>query len=171
MYDNFTCTTSKPRPLIEFPTPEELRAAYEKGMRFSLEAEAAKPLLTHYAGGEAIHAIIRMPQSGQYSRRSLKATTVPCWLWQPAREKHLSRSICNQGLAAFQNVFGADAADMSRRNPQKNARVLIAIDHECASIAFDVTQGCKDHGSYHIISPGFEIFQGALWEHSKFVGR
>src|SRR5512138_2501855 len=53
MYDSFTGITSKPCPLTEFPTPEELRAAYEKGMGFSLEAEAARPLLTRYPGGEA----------------------------------------------------------------------------------------------------------------------
>ena len=53
MYENFTFSTSKPRPLSEFPTPEELRARYEKGMGFSLESELAKPLLTRYSGGEA----------------------------------------------------------------------------------------------------------------------
>lgn len=31
-----------------------------------------------------------------------------------------------QALAAFQRVFGADAQEVSSRNPQKNARVLIA---------------------------------------------
>ena len=32
----------------------------------------------------------------------------------------------SQGLGAFQNVFGADAAEVSGKNAQKNARVLIA---------------------------------------------
>ncbi len=32
----------------------------------------------------------------------------------------------SQGLGAFQNVFGADAASVSSGNPQKNARILIA---------------------------------------------
>ncbi len=31
-----------------------------------------------------------------------------------------------QGLGAFQNVFGADAAPVSGGNPQKNARILVA---------------------------------------------
>ncbi|MBU4226332.1 MAG: DEAD/DEAH box helicase family protein, partial [Chloroflexi bacterium] len=53
LYENFTFTTSRPRPITEFPTPEELRAAYEKGMGFSLESELAKPLLARYSGGEA----------------------------------------------------------------------------------------------------------------------
>lgn len=53
LYENFTRTTTKPRPIGEFPTPEELRASYEKGMGFSLESAQAKPLLTRYSGGEA----------------------------------------------------------------------------------------------------------------------
>ena len=32
----------------------------------------------------------------------------------------------SQGLGAFQNVFGADAAPVTTQNPQKNARILIA---------------------------------------------
>ncbi len=52
-YDSFTGKTSQPRPLEEFPTPSELRQRYEKGLGFSLESEAAKPLLVPYPGGEA----------------------------------------------------------------------------------------------------------------------
>lgn len=53
MFDKFSGKTSAPRPLTEFPTPAELRAAYEKGMGFSLASQAARPLLTRYSGGEA----------------------------------------------------------------------------------------------------------------------
>ena len=52
-FDRFTGLTRSPCPLSEFPTPTELRARYEKGVGFSLEAPAAQPLLTRYAGGEA----------------------------------------------------------------------------------------------------------------------
>src|SRR5437870_5347756 len=41
-----------------------------------------------------------------------------------------------QGLAAFQNVFGADAAPVSSGNPQKNARVLIAT-YQTLDVAFE----------------------------------
>lgn len=149
MYDNFACTTSKPRPLSEFPTPEELRAAYESGMGFSLEAEAAKPLLTRYAGGEAtrryyqdaaIRAVFEKIAKGEnrallaLATGSGKTFIAVNLLRRIADAGQLRKAlfICDrdelrsQGLAAFQNVFGADAAGVSGRNPQKNARVLIA---------------------------------------------
>ncbi|MCD4830092.1 MAG: DEAD/DEAH box helicase family protein [Candidatus Cloacimonetes bacterium] len=53
-YDNFTGITSAPRPLTEFPTPAELRDRYEKGMGFSLDSTAARPLLQQYPGGEGV---------------------------------------------------------------------------------------------------------------------
>ncbi|MBT9168610.1 MAG: hypothetical protein DDT19_01957 [Syntrophomonadaceae bacterium] len=52
-YDHFTGKTSEPRSLKEFPTPEELQERYEKEVGFSLQSEAAKPLLVPYPGGEA----------------------------------------------------------------------------------------------------------------------
>ena len=36
------------------PSPEVLRQRYEFGKGFSLDSEAAKPLLIPYAGGEAV---------------------------------------------------------------------------------------------------------------------
>jgi type I restriction enzyme R subunit len=51
-YDKFTGLTSAPRPMTEFPTEAELKKRYEKGMGFSLESEAARPLLVKYSGGE-----------------------------------------------------------------------------------------------------------------------
>jgi type I restriction enzyme R subunit len=42
----------------------------------------------------------------------------------------------SQGLGAFQNVFGADAASVSSGNPQKNARVLIAT-YQTLDVATD----------------------------------
>ena len=52
-YDFQTGLTSAAQPLAAFPTPDQLRARYEQQQGFSLESEAAKPLLTPYAGGEA----------------------------------------------------------------------------------------------------------------------
>ncbi|MBP8912376.1 MAG: hypothetical protein KBI32_12825 [Phycisphaerae bacterium] len=51
-YDRFTGQTSSPRPMSEFPTPQELRARYEQGMGFSLESPAARLLLSHLRNGE-----------------------------------------------------------------------------------------------------------------------
>jgi type I restriction enzyme R subunit len=42
---------TEPRPLSQFPTPEELRARYEQARGFQLSDPAAKPLLTPYAPG------------------------------------------------------------------------------------------------------------------------
>ena len=62
----------------------------------------------------------------------------------------------NQGLAAFQNAFGADAADVSGRNPQKNARVLIAtyqtldIDREDSDANF-LTANYPENYFSHIV--------------------
>src|SRR5262249_27180266 len=51
-FDRSTGLTSAPKPLAEFPTPDQLRARYEQAVGFSLDAPAAKPLLQRYAGGE-----------------------------------------------------------------------------------------------------------------------
>ena len=51
-YDNFTGLTYAPRPLADFPAPDDLRARYERGMGFSLGSDAAKPLLVRYPRGE-----------------------------------------------------------------------------------------------------------------------
>ncbi len=51
-FDAFSGLTSAPRPMVEFPTSAELRVRYEKGMGFSLESPAARPLLQPYPGGE-----------------------------------------------------------------------------------------------------------------------
>jgi len=167
LYENFTRTTSKPRPMTEFPTPEELRIAYEKGMGFSLESDLAKPLLTRYSGGEAtrryyqdaaIRAVFEKIARGE-NRALLSLATgagktfiAVNLLRRIADAGQLKKAlfICdrdelrNQGLAAFQNVFGADAADVSGKNPQKNARVLIATYQ---TLGIDETVGTRQDDS------------------------
>jgi type I restriction enzyme, R subunit len=51
-YDRLTGQTSTPRPLDQMPTPADLRTRYEQHLGFSLDAPAARPLLTRYKGGE-----------------------------------------------------------------------------------------------------------------------
>jgi len=179
MYENFTRTTTRPRPLTEFPQPEELRAAYEKGMGFSLESLAAKPLLTRYSGGEAtrryyqdaaIRAVLEKIAKGQkkallaLATGSGKTFIAVNLLKRIADAGQLKKAlfICdrdelrNQGLAAFQNVFGADAAEVGGGNPQKNARILIAtyqtlgIDSEEADASF-LTANYPENYFSHII--------------------
>ena len=153
-YDRFTGITSPPRPMSEFPTPEQLRARYEQHMGFSLESPAARPLLTHYAGGEgtrryyqdaAIRAVLekvaRCQVNGEPGRALLSLATgagktfiAVNLLKRIADAGQLRRAlfVCdrdelrNQGLGALQNVFGTDAAAATGSNPEKNARIVVA---------------------------------------------
>ncbi|MDZ7316342.1 MAG: type I restriction enzyme HsdR N-terminal domain-containing protein [candidate division KSB1 bacterium] len=56
-FDRLTGLTSRPRPLTEFPTPDELRKRYEQAMGFRLDAPAARPLLVRYPGGDFAKSI------------------------------------------------------------------------------------------------------------------
>ncbi|MBL8964593.1 MAG: hypothetical protein KF787_03195 [Phycisphaeraceae bacterium] len=51
-FDRKAGLTSPPRPMVEFPSPDDLRARYEAAMGFKLDAPAAAPLLRPYKGGE-----------------------------------------------------------------------------------------------------------------------
>jgi type I restriction enzyme, R subunit len=153
LFDRITGITDKPKPMSEIPTPTELRAAYESGMGFSLESPTAKPLLVKYQGGEAtrryyqdvgIRAVLEHIAKGE--KRALLSlatgagkTFIAVHLLKRIADAGLLRRalfICDrdelrgQGVAAFQNVFGTDAAEVYRKadgtNNAKNARIHIA---------------------------------------------
>lgn len=148
-YDRLSGLTSKARPMSDFPTPAELRARYEQGMGFSLDSEAALPLLKPYQGGDsarryyqdaAIRATLEKIARGE--KRVLlslatgagKTRIAVHLLKKIADAGQMTRAlfVCDrdelrqQGLTAFQATFGSDAASVSGANPQKNARVLVA---------------------------------------------
>lgn len=157
-FDCFTGLTSSPRPMSEFPTPAELRARYERGMGFTLESPAARPLLQPYPGGEgarryyqdaAIRAVMEKIAQCQTTGRPKRAllslatgagkTFIAVNLLKRISDAgQLTRAlfVCDrdelrtQALKAFQNVFGADAAEVYRKpdgtNNAKNARIHIA---------------------------------------------
>lgn len=157
-FDCFTGLTSAPKSIHEFPSPDELRTRYEQGMGFSLEAPAARPLLQPYSGGEgsrryyqdaAIRAVmekIAKSEITQQPKRALlslatgagKTFIAVNLLKRIADAGQLTRALflCDrdelrtQGLKAFQNVFGADAAEVFKKsdgaNNAKNARIHIA---------------------------------------------
>lgn len=148
-YDRFTGKTSDPLSLVQLPTPLDLRSRYEKGENISLESEKAKPLLVPYPGGEAsrryyqdaaIRAALEKIARGEkrvllfLATGSGKTFIAVHLLKKIADAAQLRRAlfVCDrdelriQGLNAFQNVFGNDAAPVSSSNPQKNARILIA---------------------------------------------
>ncbi|MGH7433762.1 MAG: DEAD/DEAH box helicase family protein, partial [Candidatus Methylomirabilales bacterium] len=157
-YDRATGKTSPPRPLADFPTPADLRTRYEATVGFRLTDPVARPLLTRYAGGEAtrryyqdaairavLEKIARSEKTGQPKRALLALATgagktfiAVNLLKRIADAGHLKRAlfVCDrdelrlQALAAFQNVFGADAAEVYRKpdgtNNARNARIHIA---------------------------------------------
>jgi type I restriction enzyme R subunit len=184
LYDRISGKTSKPCPIAEFPTPTNLRAAYEAGMGFSLESQTAKPLLVKYQGGEAtrryyqdaaIRAVLEHIAKGE--KRALLSlatgagkTFIAVHLLKRIADAGLLRRalfICDrdelraQGLAAMQNVFGADAAEVYRNadgtNNARNARIHIAtyqtlgIDTEEADANFLTANYPEDFFSHIII--------------------
>lgn len=157
-YDDFTGRTAAPRPMAEFPTPADLQARYEKGIGFALDAAEARPLLQPYQHGEgrrryyqdaAIRAALERIAAAQRNGapgRVLLAMATGCGktfiavnlLQRIAAAGQLSRALflCDrdelrsQALRAFQDAFGADAAevrpDADGRNAARNARIHIA---------------------------------------------
>jgi type I restriction enzyme R subunit len=148
-YDKFTGVISRFKSMSGFPTHDDLKKRYEKGMNFSLESEAAKPLLVKYAGGEsqrryyqdaAIRAVFEKIAQGK--KRALlslatgagKTFIAVNLLRRIADAGQLKKAlfICDrdelriQALTAFTGLFGSNAAAVTNNNPQKNARVIIA---------------------------------------------
>jgi type I restriction enzyme R subunit len=147
-FDCFTGLTSAPKPIGEFPAAAELRARYERGMGFTLESPAARPLLQPYPGGEgtrryyqdaAIRAVmekIAKCEVAQQSKRALLSMATGCGktfiavnlLKRISDAGQLTRAlfVCDrdelrtQALRAFQNVFGSDAAEVFRKPDGSN---------------------------------------------------
>ncbi len=148
-YDAPSGVTQGPLPLTAFPGPGELRARYEAAKGFALDSDAARPILRPYPRGEsdrrhyqdaAIRAALEKVAAG--GKRALlsmatgsgKTRVAAFILKKIADAGQLRRAlfVCDrdelrtQALAALQDVFGADAADASASNPQKNARIVVA---------------------------------------------
>lgn len=142
-FDCFSGLTSAPKPIAEFPAPDELRARYEQGMGFKLDAPAARPLLQPYPGGEgtrryyqdaAIRAVMEKIVQCEVTKQPKRAllslatgagkTFIAVNLLKRLSDAgQLTRAlfVCDrdelrtQALKAFQNVFGSDAAEVFRR--------------------------------------------------------
>jgi type I restriction enzyme R subunit len=154
-YDHFNGQTSAPKPISQFPPPEELRQRYEIGMGFHLDSEAARPLLIPYAGGEAtrryyqdaaIRAVFeKLAKEGGAKRALLSLATGAGKTFiavhvlkriHDAGQLQKALFVCDrdelrsQSLNAFRNLFGAEAAEVFQnadgRNNARNAKVHIA---------------------------------------------
>ena len=158
-YDAHSGITQGPVPLSNFPGPEDLRARYEAIKGFSLDSEAARPLLQPYHGGEsqrryyqdaAIRATLEKIAAGD--KRALltmatgsgKTRIAVHLLKKIADAGQLRRAlfVCDrdelrsQALGALQNVFGSNAAAASTNNPEKNARIIVAT-YQTLGVATD----------------------------------
>ncbi len=151
-YDTFTRRTSDPRPLSDFPTPDELRARYETGRGFSLASAEALPLLMPYPGGEgsrryyqdaAIRAVLE--KTAQGGNRALLALATGSGKTRIA--VNLLKRLCDAGKVTralflcdrdelrinsvkdFAAVFGADVQAVTGNDPQTHAKILVATYH------------------------------------------
>lgn len=158
-YDRFTGLISNPKPMSEFPTTEELRIRYEKGMGFNLADEKAKPLLTKYTGGEAARryyqdaairaAFEKIAQGGNRVLLSLATGAGKTFIAvnllkriSDAGQLRKALFVCDrdelrtQGYKAFQDKFGSNAAIAIAGNPQHNARVII-VTYQTLGVSTD----------------------------------
>lgn len=183
-FNRFTGLTSQQKPLSEFPRPDELRGQYEKAVGIDLESEKAKPLLIKYPGGEAqrryyqdaaIRAVFeKIASGGNRALLSLatgagKTFIAVNLLRRIVDAGQLKRAlfICDrdelrkQGLGAFQNVFGSDAAAVYQKadgtNNAKNARIHIAtyqtlnVDRDDADSNFLIHHYPENYFSHIVI--------------------
>lgn len=188
-FDRTTGLTSVSKPLSEFPSPHALQARYEAAVGFMLSDEAAKPLLQRYPGGEAtrrfyqdaairaaLEKIARVERTGEPKRALLSLATgagktfiAVNLLKRIAEAKQLKRAlfVCDrdelrtQGLGAFQNVFGTNAAEVYReangQNHARNARIHIStyqtlgVDTDDGDASFLTTHYPEDYFSHIVI--------------------
>ena len=157
-FDCFTGLTSAPKPLAEFPSPDEIRARYEKGMGFMLDSPVARPLLQQYYGGEgtrryyqdaAIRAVMEKVAKCEIDKKpkrvllalatgSGKTFIAVNLLKRISDAGQLTRAlfVCDrdelrtQAVKAFQNVFGSDAAAVFRKPDGMNNAKNARI-HNC----------------------------------------
>ncbi len=166
-HDVETGMTGDPHPMSGFPTPEELTARYMARRCLPATAAELQPLITPYAQGRdylryyqdasiraSLTRIIRQRARHEPPRVLLAVATgagktriAAVLLHKLLQAAWLGRAlfVCDRtelrdnGLTDFQNLFGNDAAEVDTRNPQKNARVLIATYQ-----TLDKTQGGED---------------------------
>src|SRR6266545_3419035 len=154
-YDEETGATSEPRPMFEFPTPDGLIQRYLTARGLPAPAAKEMKLLhTPYQQGRdslryyqdaaaraALEKVIRALVAQELPRVLLalgtgagKTRIAATLLRRIFDAGFMGRGLflCDRtelrdnGLTDFQAAFGNDAAEVDTRNPQKNARVLIA---------------------------------------------
>jgi type I restriction enzyme R subunit len=151
-YDDFSGKVTEELPFEKFPSPEKLKILYEKGKGFSLVDESAKTLFVPYQGGQserryyqdaAIRAALEKIASKKsgWNRILLSLATgsgktrIAVQLMHKLEKSGQLRKalfVCDrnelkrQGYGSMFSIFGDNAAMVSKNNPQKNARIIVA---------------------------------------------
>jgi type I restriction enzyme R subunit len=136
-------------PLIDFPTPQDLRQRYERISGLQLDSDSMKPLLMPYKGGEAARyyfqdaairaAFEKVARGNKKVLLSLatgtgKTIIAAQLLYKLAQAGQLKRAlfVCDrdelrtQGNSKLHAIFGDNAQIVTTQDPQKNARILVA---------------------------------------------
>lgn len=161
-YDEATGQTSEARPMAEFPRPDELIARYLTSRKLPAKSVDLKILETGYAQGRdylryyqdaAVRATLEKIVRDRASNRPVRVllslatgsgkTRIAAALLRRMLDAGAfgkALFVCDRtelrdnGLGDFQAAFGTNVAEVNTRNPQKNARVLIAtyqtLDHK-----------------------------------------
>ena len=167
-YDDNTGTTSEARPMNEFPRPDELLDRYLAKRGIPRTSPLLPALTKPYAQGRdslryyqdaairaAIEQLIQQADAKKLPRVMLPLATgagktrLAAALLRKLFDAGLlgkALFLCDRtelrdnGLGDFQTAFGNDAAEVDTKNPQKNARVLIAtyqtLDHDSDGAKF-----------------------------------
>ncbi len=151
-YDEFLGKTSEEVPLERFPTPENLKKLFEKGKGLSLDNSLDKALFIPYEGGQSERryyqdAAIRASLEKMASQKpgwnrillslatgSGKTRIAVQLLHKIEKSGQLRKAlfVCDrnelkrQGYGSLFSLFGDNAAVVSKSNPQKNARIVVA---------------------------------------------
>ena len=158
-FDGTTGYTSEPRPMADFPTPDELRARWEAATGVDLSSEAARPLLQPYRPGSfrpryyqdaatraALQAIAvgknRLLLSlGTGTGKTFIAAQI---LRRVADAGQLRRAlfVCDrdalrvQGIDALTQTFDGEVAEINTGNLGYNARVSVST-YQSLDVATD----------------------------------
>jgi type I restriction enzyme R subunit len=168
--------TTSPDSLEQFPTWEELLQRWAKHRKIDLKSEGAAPLTRPSRDGDryyqraAVRAVLETIAAGE-NRALLSLATgtgktrIAVSLLRALRDAgQLRRALflCDrdtlrtQALGALSNEFKSDAAKATTRNPEKNARVIVAtyqtlgIDGEDGDASF-LTEHYPENYFSHII--------------------
>jgi type I restriction enzyme R subunit len=151
-YDDFSKKISDEEALDYFPSPNTLKDLYEKEKGISLSDENAQALFVSYLGGQserryyqdaAIRAALEKIASKKpgFNRVLLSLATGSgktriavqlLYKLEKAGQLRKALFVCDrdelrrQGYGSLFSIFGDNAKVVSRGNPQKNARILVA---------------------------------------------